>query len=240
MFKTGLEDVLNKGSLKEINQSNFKFIDKELIIENPFNADRQTEENILKVKNSILESGLINPLIVVEKDGKYMIISGHARFAALQSIPEYNFQGNKRSNELIPVLIDKTMRSSLEKDLLVLKANAQKEETQKDKLNNVKKAQEIYLKLRDEKIITNQDKVKKREWIAQSLGYSESTVQRYLSEINTDENSKQIKEIDECTTLLKKIDDIYKKIDKIFLNLENEEKELIKTSLETLLIKIKG
>ena len=50
MFKTGLEDVLNKGSLKEINQSNFKFIDKELIIENPFNADRQTEENILKVK----------------------------------------------------------------------------------------------------------------------------------------------------------------------------------------------
>lgn len=214
-YLTGLESVLNEGSLKETHSSNFKFISIDDIKYNSFNKYRQTEENIQIIKKSIEEAGLLNALVVVkDNDDKYLLISGHGRLAAIKRLKEYNFQGTVHNNDEVPCFIDKTNRTTLENNLNVLRANAQKEESIDNKVDNVKKAEEIYLEYRKQGLITVSDETNKRKWISAITGYSESSIKLYLQKIHkkqTQSSSKTLtneKAIDKIIKLLHNISDI--------------------------------
>ena len=86
-----LEDVelAYKAELSEGNSGIVKDIDLDLIVENPYQPRKTFDETALKeLSESIKRHGLIQPIIVIKKDGGYMLIAGERRFRATKLLGE--------------------------------------------------------------------------------------------------------------------------------------------------------
>ena len=91
----GLEAILGdvelayKAELNEGNSDIVKDIDLDLIVENPYQPRKNFDETALReLSESIKRHGLIQPIIVIEKDGGYMLIAGERRFRATKLLGE--------------------------------------------------------------------------------------------------------------------------------------------------------
>ena len=91
----GLEAILGdvelayKAELSEGNSDMVKDIDLDLIVENPYQPRKNFDETALReLSESIKRHGLIQPIIVIEKDGGYMLIAGERRFRATKLLGE--------------------------------------------------------------------------------------------------------------------------------------------------------
>lgn len=91
----GLEAILGdvelayKTELNEGNSDMVKDIDLDLIVENPYQPRKNFDETALReLSESIKRHGLIQPIIVIEKDGGYMLIAGERRFRATKLLGE--------------------------------------------------------------------------------------------------------------------------------------------------------
>ena len=91
----GLEAILGdvelayKAELNEGNSDMVKDIDLDLIVENPYQPRKNFDETVLReLSESIKRHGLIQPIIVIEKDGGYMLIAGERRFRATKLLGE--------------------------------------------------------------------------------------------------------------------------------------------------------
>ena len=91
----GLEAILGdvelayKAELNEDNSDMVKDIDLDLIVENPYQPRKNFDETALReLSESIKRHGLIQPIIVIEKDGGYMLIAGERRFRATKMLGE--------------------------------------------------------------------------------------------------------------------------------------------------------
>ena len=91
----GLEAILGdvelayKAELNEGNSDMVKDIDLDLIVENPYQPRKNFDETALReLSESIKRRGLIQPIIVIEKDGGYMLIAGERRFRATKMLGE--------------------------------------------------------------------------------------------------------------------------------------------------------
>ena len=91
----GLEAILGdvelayKAELNEGNSDMVKDIDLGLIVENPYQPRKNFDETALReLSESIKRHGLIQPIIVIEKDGGYMLIAGERRFRATKLLGE--------------------------------------------------------------------------------------------------------------------------------------------------------
>jgi len=86
-----LEDVelAYKAELNEGNSDIVKDIDLDMIVENPYQPRKNFDETALReLSESIKRHGLIQPIIVIEKDGGYMLIAGERRFRATKLLGE--------------------------------------------------------------------------------------------------------------------------------------------------------
>jgi len=86
-----LEDVelAYKAELNEGKSDIVKDIDLDLIVENPYQPRKNFDETALReLSESIKRHGLIQPIIVIEKDGGYMLIAGERRFRATKMLGE--------------------------------------------------------------------------------------------------------------------------------------------------------
>lgn len=91
----GLEAILGdvelayKAELNEGNSDMVKDINLDLIVENPYQPRKNFDETALReLSESIKRHGLIQPIIVIEKDGGYMLIAGERRFRATKMLGE--------------------------------------------------------------------------------------------------------------------------------------------------------
>ncbi|WP_346746099.1 ParB/RepB/Spo0J family partition protein [uncultured Campylobacter sp.] len=91
----GLEAILGdvelayKAELNEGNSDMVKDIDLDLIVENPYQPRKNFDETALReLSESIKRHGLIQPIIVIEKDSGYMLIAGERRFRATKLLGE--------------------------------------------------------------------------------------------------------------------------------------------------------
>ena len=91
----GLEAILGdvelayKAELNEGNSDMVKDIDLDLIVENPYQPRKNFDETALReLSESIKRHGLIQPIIVIKKDGGYMLIAGERRFRATKMLGE--------------------------------------------------------------------------------------------------------------------------------------------------------
>ena len=107
---------------------------------NPYQPRKKFDENALKeLSESIARHGLIQPIIVVEKDGEYMLIAGERRFRATILL------GNEKINAIVADIKSQNLRE------LALIENIQRENLNPIELAN------SYKELIDEYKITQEE-----------------------------------------------------------------------------------
>ncbi len=127
------------------------------------NYDKQKLEEL---KNSIREKGVLQPILVREKDGGYEVIAGERRLRAAREL----------SYEEVPAIV----KSVSDQEALVL---ALVENIQREELNPIEEA-EAFRKLIEEFDFT-------QESVAQSVGKDRSTIGNLLRLLNLPEEIKQ-------------------------------------------------
>ena len=125
------------------------------------------EEKLQELAASIREHGLIQPLIVTEKEGQYILIAGERRWRALQLIPDLN--------EVPVVVKEATPQAMLELAII--------ENIQRADLNPLEEAY-AYRQLMDEFGLTQDE-------VADRVGKGRSTVANLVRLINLPANVQQ-------------------------------------------------
>jgi len=150
--------------------SDFSNIEIDKIYPNP-DQPRKSFEDIEELSNSIKENGLIQPIVIVKKEDKYMIISGERRFRACK------------------MLNHKVIKSH------ILKADDKKimelslvENIQRDDLTDFEKAKFI-----NQLWLTG--KYEKKQDLAKALGKSQSYISKAFKSVRM--SNKVIKHIEE-------------------------------------------
>ena len=124
------------------------------------------QEKIRQLSKSISEHGIIQPLVVVRKDGEYLIVAGERRYRAaiMAGLSE------------IPVIIREYSPREIDEISLI-------ENIQREDLNEVEKA-EAYSALKEEYGMTQEE-------IAERIGTSRAAVANTLRILSLDEKSRK-------------------------------------------------
>ena len=103
----------------EYKEKNFLEIDIEVVKPNPYQAREDfTPENMEKLKNSIREKGIVQPIAVRRLDGGYELIAGGRRLRAakevgIKKIPAYVLSVYKKEDLLELSIIENIQRENL-------------------------------------------------------------------------------------------------------------------------------
>lgn len=163
LIKSGDRDI--KKAVEEAEKNGVLEIDIKLIEMNPDQPRKVfNEEQIKGLAESIKENGLINPITLREKDGKFQIISGERRFRAFKFL-----ERNK-----VPALVLKNIADSKMLELTLV------ENIQREDLNAIEIAKSYKKLIYDLNI--------KQEELANRVGKSRSTVSNSMRILDLSEN----------------------------------------------------
>lgn len=128
-------------------------------------------DDVSQLKDSIEMQGLLQPLIVKrDGDDKYVLISGHRRFKAIQLL---RAEGNKKYDTVPCRVVNMDERES---ELALINANATTRElTDYEKMRQVVLTKEILTEMIDSGKISGRI----RDLVAKQLNFSATSVQRY-------------------------------------------------------------
>lgn len=146
------------------------YIDADELEVNPENEIIYGKLNIDDLKAEIIRSGGVkNPIEVIKKDEKLIIISGHRRqLATLQA-----FNEGKLSSKKVPYFINDTIKSLDDEKIAIIGRNTQREKDFKTRFNEITILTEILSKE------VQNEKGRFRKNIADRIGISEAELQRY-------------------------------------------------------------
>ena len=163
LIKSGGRDI--KKAVEEAEKNGVLEIDIKLIETNPDQPRKVFNEDEIKgLAESIKENGLINPITLREKDGKYQIISGERRFRAFKFL-----ERNK-----VPALVLKNIADSKMLELTLV------ENIQRADLNAIEIARSYKKLIYDLNI--------KQEELANRVGKSRSAVSNSMRILDLSEN----------------------------------------------------
>lgn len=118
------------------------------IVPNPLNKSRSMDFNQIEIlKDSIQDIGLLHPLVVYKNDsGKYTLISGHRRFAALNNMAGIN--------EEVPCMVIEKPEDETEEAEYMARANVHRSSPEEIK-NEVKIVSDLW---------DSMDKERRKKW----------------------------------------------------------------------------
>lgn len=167
LIKSGDKDI--KKAVEEAEKNGVLEIDIKLIEMNPDQPRKVfNEEEIKGLAESIKENGLINPITLREKDGKYQIISGERRFRAFKFL----------ERDKVPALVLKNIADSKMLELTLV------ENIQRTDLNPIEIAKSYKKLIYDFNI--------KQEELANRVGKSRSTVSNSMRILDLSENIQNL------------------------------------------------
>lgn len=167
LIKSGDKDI--KKAVEEAEKNGVLEIDIKLIEMNPDQPRKVfNEEEIKGLAESIKENGLINPITLREKDGKYQIISGERRFRAFKFL----------ERDKVPALVLKNIADSKMLELTLV------ENIQRTDLNPIEIAKSYKKLIYDLNI--------KQEELANRVGKSRSTVSNSMRILDLSENIQNL------------------------------------------------
>lgn len=167
LIKSGDKDI--KKAVEEAEKNGVLEIDIKLIEMNPDQPRKVfNEEEIKGLAESIKENGLINPITLREKDGKYQIISGERRFRAFKFL----------ERDKVPALVLKNIADSKMLELTLV------ENIQRTDLNPIEIAKSYKKLIYDLNI--------KQEELANRVGKSRSAVSNSMRILDLSENIQNL------------------------------------------------
>lgn len=167
LIKSGDREI--KKAVEEAEKNGVLEIDIKLIEMNPDQPRKVfNEEEIKGLAESIKENGLINPVTLREKDGKYQIISGERRFRAFKFL----------ERNTVPALVLKNIADSKMLELTLV------ENIQRADLNPIEIARSYKKLIYDLNI--------KQEELANRVGKSRSAVSNSMRILDLSENIQNL------------------------------------------------
>ena len=184
-----------------------------------------SDGDVERFVESIKEIGLLSPLEVIKKEGRYVVISGHTRLRALKKIYSENIFAKVMFNGIeldrqVPAIVCNQSIDDVDIFERFVEANLQRHPTPSQKEETAKRIIEKY----DEIIKANgKPSGRKRKIIGDWVGLSEPTVQKLINE------QKEKKAISVNPRVeLSKADIVIKKINKINKQLTNLDVPILK------------
>lgn len=194
-------------------------IDIEDITINPLNKYQITGIEELAIE--IFENGLYRPLEVYQKDNQYVLIGGERRYKALKILYD---RGD--IDPEIPCLIYCKPVTQADERMQIITSNSQRDLDEKQKVEIVKELLEIL----QEDPLRKPKNMPTVNWIAPYIGCSPRTAQKYKNIAEGKNcNKKQPstkKEKNNLEELIKLCETYNKKLNKIYWDLTQEEKEI--------------
>ena len=167
LIKSGYKEI--KRAVEEAEKNGVLEIDVSLIDVNPDQPRKVfNEEEIQGLAESIKENGLINPITLREKDGKYQIISGERRFRAFKFL----------NRDKVPALVLQNIADSKMLELTLV------ENIQRTDLNAIEVARSYKKLIYDLNI--------KQEELANRVGKSRSTISNSMRILELSENIQNL------------------------------------------------
>ena len=167
LIKSGDKEI--KRAVEEAEKNGVLEIDVSLINVNPDQPRKVfNEEEIQGLAESIKENGLINPITLREKDGKYQIISGERRFRAFKFL----------NRDKVPALVLQNIADSKMLELTLV------ENIQRADLNAIEVARSYKKLIYDLNI--------KQEELANRVGKSRSTISNSMRILELSENIQNL------------------------------------------------
>lgn len=179
MAKFDLKGILSQESRKEMEIPEQKVVyrnPEDLI---PSNENFYDTEKIAKLKESIKLLGLLQPLLIENRDGKDYIIAGHSRRKCCLELIE---QGEERFRKVPCVYRPKTDLDTGNQDeiirkIMIIQSNTYREKTDWEKMTEVLRMEELVKELRKNVELEG----KTRDITAHLIGASSGQIGRYRS-----------------------------------------------------------
>lgn len=179
MAKFDLKGILSQESRKEMEIPEQKVVyrnPEDLI---PSNENFYDTEKITKLKESIKLLGLLQPLLIENRDGKDYIIAGHSRRKCCLELIE---QGEERFRKVPCVYRPKTDLDTGNQDeiirkIMIIQSNTYREKTDWEKMTEALQMEELVKELRKNVELEG----KTRDITAHLIGASSSQIGRYRS-----------------------------------------------------------
>lgn len=179
MAKFDLKGILSQESRKEMEIPEQKVVyrnPEDLI---PSNENFYDTEKIVKLKESIKLLGLLQPLLIENRDGKDYIIAGHSRRKCCLELIE---QGEERFRKVPCVYRPKTDLDTGNQDeiirkIMIIQSNTYREKTDWEKMTEVLQMEELVKELRKNVELEG----KTRDITAHLIGTSSGQIGRYRS-----------------------------------------------------------
>lgn len=179
MAKFDLKGILSQESRKEMEIPEQKVVyrnPEDLI---PSNENFYDTEKIAKLKESIKLLGLLQPLLIENRDGKDYIIAGHSRRKCCLELIE---QGEERFRKVPCVYRPKTDLDTGNQDeiirkIMIIQSNTYREKTDWEKMTEALQMEELVKELRKNVELEG----KTRDITSHLIGASSSQIGRYRS-----------------------------------------------------------
>lgn len=179
MAKFDLKGILSQESRKEMEIPEQKVVYRNPEDLVPSNENFYDTEKIAKLKESIKLLGLLQPLLIENRDGKDYIIAGHSRRKCCLELIE---QGEGRFQKVPCVYRPKTDLDTGNQDeiirkIMIIQSNTYREKTDWEKMTEALQMEELVKELRKNVELEG----KTRDITAHLIGASSSQIGRYRS-----------------------------------------------------------
>lgn len=231
--------MMNDESVRETRKINkIQYIELDQLESNAHNHYKIND--IAELAENISENGLFQPVIVFERNDKYVIHTGHRRCAALKKLFDENKQAtflNRELNDEIPCIVVKEIGDSLKERISLMATNSQRQFSKEEKTEIVKEAYNLYKEL----VEAQGKKIgRSREWISSLTGFTLNSVKEILVVLNKGDEAEENEAVPsqdkqaietEADKIIKTLNKLSKQIEK----LDQQDAENVKDALMDIL-----
>lgn len=201
-----LEGMLNESSNQNTNKGKIVYRNISELIPNTNNF--YSMNDIEPLAESIKEGGLMQPILIVEKEEGTYIHSGHRRIAAMKLLFEkkdtVKYIGRELDDEVPCIMYE--AEDTLHERISIIRSNSYRNYTSDERVAIVKSAHELWNELIE---IKKKPKGREREWITALTGISDGTVKKILAELGLGQvapkKAKAVNEVEEKINFYKKL-----------------------------------
>lgn len=176
---TSLREMMNSGSERVQNLS-LSLIKKSEQNFYEVKGESDYNQKVNAMQKSILEKGQLEPIIIIDKQGEYEIVSGHTRFEAISHLHEDGLH-----DDTIKAIIINDELDDFSKLGLIVESNLQREKNMSQIEIEIKYYEKLFEKLKEQGEVSG----RKDDFVAERMGKTGRTIRNYRKKLNQQDES---------------------------------------------------
>lgn len=176
---TSLREMMNSGS-ERVQNISLSLIKKSEQNFYEVKGESDYNQKVNAMQKSILEKGQLEPIIIIDKQGEYEIVSGHTRFEAISHLHEDGLH-----DDTIKAIIINDELDDFSKLGLIVESNLQREKNMSQIEIEIKYYEKLFEKLKEQGEVSG----RKDDFVAERMGKTGRTIRNYRKKLNQQDES---------------------------------------------------